>query len=180
MVLSALPRPDLFLGILFPDIPDQRSHRPGWFTSRARIPRSRGALFQRPATFLVCSVASVVPQRRPRARNPLLDRHACFSPAHREPLAARHARNLLCSLRLLRKRRARFFRLSIGRHASRSRLNQHVLRAAGILAGPWPHSRAITRKPVPVALGVVPDLFRIRRRQNRERRSILASSHRHG
>ena len=81
-------------------------------------------------------------------------------------LAARVARRLFRLFSFVRQRRAGFFQLSIRRHAARSRIHQPVFRPAGILAGPRPRESAVARQPLPAALGMVPHLFRIGRRQN--------------
>ena len=73
-----------------------------------------------------------------------------------------------------------FSGLSVGRHVAGSGIHRAIFRAAGLAARVGRAESAFAREPFSAAVGMVPDLFRIRRRENRKRRSGVAAIHRDG
>src|ERR1700751_4922281 len=110
----------------------------------------------------------------------MLDRADRFGDSGFQHLAAGNAPCLFRVLSLLCGRCAGFFRVPIGWDASRSGGHLAVFWAAGILAGIGAKQSTLARESVPAAMGVVPDLFRIGRSEDSERRYHMAQLHRDG
>src|SRR3984885_8019641 len=169
----------LFLGILFASVSNQGPDRTQRNSSGQRLPAGgfRGAAF---VPILVRAHAFLVWFKRARAHVRLLGGRDCVAAGRRQCVAARLSGRELRLLSFVYRRGAGFFQLSVRRHVARGRLHQPVFCPARILARLGSRERAVSREPVPPALGVVPHLFRIRRGEDGQRRSFVAKLHCHG
>src|SRR5579863_1162359 len=179
LALSARSGPYLFLGLLLPDLPDPRADRPRRHPARKRLSAS-GSAFAWPRTLLVCANAVVVFERAADADVSLLGRHGGIAAARFECLAPWNAGNLFRMFSVIRECRGRFLWLPVRRHAAGSRIHRAFLRSAGLSSGIGGKVAAVSRQPVPAAVGVVPHLLRIRHGQDRKRRAAVAEHDRHG
>ena len=101
----------------------------------------------------------------------------CISTVDAEHLAARDAGDLLGVLPFVCGRSSGIFWISVRRNAVGSGIYFVVLCSVGLAPGIRTIAPADTRELVPFALGVVSDLFRIRRGKNRQRRPAVAALH---
>src|SRR6266404_1258710 len=179
LALPPRARPDLFLRLLLPNLPNPRPTRLQRNSPRLRIP-ARRYQFRRLRPFLVRAHSAVVFQQQPRPSGPRLDWPPRLRPAHHQHLPARHAPPLLRLLSLLRQCRVRVLRLPIRQHASRSRLPLSFPGPTRISSPPSSAQSTPTRRHLSSPLGMVAHLLRVRHRQNRQRRSPVAPLHRDG
>src|SRR5712672_3442453 len=156
LALPPRARPNLFLRLLLPNLPNPRPARLQWNSPRLRIPARRHQ-FRRLRPFLVRAHSALVFQQQPRPNGPRLDWPPRLRPPHHQHLPARHAPPLLCLLSLLRQCRIRVLRLPIRQHASRSRLPLSFPGHAGISSPPSSAQSAHPRRDLSSSLG----MFRI-------------------
>ena len=107
---------------------------------------------------------------------PLLGRHGGIAAARFECLAPRNAGNLFRMFSVIRECRGRFLWLPVRRHAAGSRIHRAFLRSAGFSPGLGCKAATVSRQPVPLAVGVVPHLLRVRHGQDRKRRAAVAAT----
>src|ERR1039457_4278755 len=109
----ARPRPHLLLGLLLPGVSDSRTDWPSWDSSGRRLPPTDRWFVGGTSAFLVRSFAALDLQRFADAAGAVLGWHDRLTAAGAECVATSHAGGQLRLLSLLRRRRSRFFRLSI-------------------------------------------------------------------
>src|SRR6267154_5578530 len=165
LALSPRARPDLFLRLLLPNLPNPRPNRLQRNPPRLRIP-ARHHQFRRLRPFLVRAHSALVFQQQPRPNGHRLDRPLRLRPPHHQHLPARHAPPLLRLLSLLRQCRVRVLRLPIRQYASRSRLHLSFPGPTRISPPPSSAQSAHPRRDLSSSLGMVPHLLRVRHRQN--------------
>src|SRR5262252_2840332 len=114
------------------------------------------------------------------AGDDLLDRNDCSRCSGSQLVAARLAGCVFCMLLVVRQRCAGLLRLPVRRNAARSRILLALFRSSGFASRPWTKPPALTRKPIPFAVGVVSHLLRVRHGEASQRRSAMAQLYRHG
>src|SRR5262249_28746448 len=126
---------------------------------------------------LVCADAAVVLEQRTHADRDLLVGDDRVGAAGVESVAARDASSLFCVLSFVCECVTRFFRISIGRHATGSRIHFVVFCAEGIPARMGRGKSAFARKLVSAGVGMLSNLLRVGRGKNYGRRSAVAELH---
>src|SRR5260370_15962085 len=158
MVVSSWPRRDLLLRILFAVVSDQGTHRPSRNPARARLSRCCRGAAAGLAAMVVRADGLVVVFQRSCPDGSLLVAPGRFRGDNSQSLAAGLPGGMFCLLSFLRGRCSVVLRLSIGRHAARSRIHFHLLCSA------WPSTWArsgpctLPSYPVSVSVGLFPNL----------------------
>src|SRR6266404_4682211 len=165
LALPPRARPNLFLRLLLPNLPNPRPNRLQRNSPRLRIPARRHQ-FRRLRPFLVRAHSAVVFQQQPRPNGHRLDRPTRLRPPHHQHLPARHAPRLLRLLSLLCQCRVRVLWLPVRQHASRSRLHLPLPRSTRISSTPRFPQSTHPRRHLSSPLGMVPHLLRVRHLQH--------------
>src|SRR5215469_15905263 len=114
------------------------------------------------------------------ARCHLLDWDDCGAVTRPEYLASRCAGCVLCVLPLVRERGAGFLGLPIRRNAVGGRIYLVVFCSPRPSAGTRERSSSVAREFISAAMGMVPDLLRVRHGEAGQRRYRVAKLHRYG
>ena len=176
MDILACARTNLFLGVFLAAISDSRADWTGRNSSGKRISAGSGQ-YRRARALLVRADAAVVQHKFAPVDGAVLGGADCIRSVDAEHLAARDAGDLLGVLPFVCGRSSRIFRISVRRNAVGSGIYFVVFCSAGMAPGIRTIEPADTRELVPFALGMVPDLLRIGRGKNRQRRPAVAPLH---
>ena len=174
MDIPARPRIDLFLGILFAPLSNQGPDWPAGNSSRERLPRRRRRIAPRPQPLLVRAIPLLVLLQFTHADGDHLDRLARIRLRLPQSLAAPQLLRLLRLLPLVRLRiRATSPATNPTACCSKPASSPSSSRLADS-ARLGREAPALARQPLPLAMGVVPHLLRIRHGQAAQRRSPMA------
>src|SRR3569833_773941 len=173
MDLPACTGSDLLLGFLLVCVSGARAYWLGGRAARGGLPGldARGALAR--VTAVVRAIALLGQLERRDARHDRLGRTDLVAAAGVQRLAEAERRALHDLLSVVHRRLTGFLIVSVGRDAAGGGLPLDLLRAARRSARPRQRGSAHTQRDKQAAKRKKPDLFRVRSRQDSERRSPL-------
>src|SRR5215472_12487717 len=143
---------DLFFGLLFPSLPDQRLDRSTRHLVRRGLSLRRLRLVARLGTFLVRAHTAVVVGQRSRPACCVLSGGGGVSRHRFEFMAAGCTAGVSSLFFVVRCCGARLLRIPVGWNASRSRLHLNIFCSSGIAAGAGSSARTLARQFVSSAL----------------------------
>src|SRR5215472_13464967 len=156
MALPSRLRADLFLGILFLAVSDQRAHWTGGHPAGRGLSFCRGRAFSELAPLCLRAHVPVVVSERSHADLFLLAGAGGIGDVDSQSMAAGQPGGLFSELSFLRIGGAGLLRVPVRWDAAGSRIHLHLLRAPGLASRAGRGPCAFATQPVSPALGMVP------------------------
>ncbi len=168
---------NLFFCLFLAGVSDSRTDRPGRNSPGGFLPSGSRAHSRALAAFLVCTHGALDLDRAGNVECIVLGRHGGFGLASAEPLASRDAGPLLGLFSFLHSRGPGLLQLPIRRDVARSRIHFVILCATRVPSRVGANPSRFACQSFPSAVGMVPDLLRVRDGENPEWRSRMAPFH---